>query len=167
MACFVVPMAEAMVATAVSKVLIKKEEQKSMQEIEDGFIKGGLATTVNELIAKNGIIDVNIKKKGYIDPKSFYEIFSLNPDIETPKLIYKGKLDQDFIDYIYNYPVEEHLANPGINEKEPCDKLIEGVVARRSTPLKGQRMPKVKIKTKWWLDKIHTKFSEDKWKELE
>ena len=38
MACFVVPMAEALVATAVSKVLIKKEEQKSMQEIEDGFI---------------------------------------------------------------------------------------------------------------------------------
>ena len=38
MACFVVPMAEAMVATVVSKVLIKKEEQKSMQEIEDGFI---------------------------------------------------------------------------------------------------------------------------------
>ena len=38
MACFVVPMAEAMVATAVSKVLIKKEDQKSMQEIEDGFI---------------------------------------------------------------------------------------------------------------------------------
>ena len=38
MACFVVPMAEAMVATAVSKVLIKKDEQKSMQEIEDGFI---------------------------------------------------------------------------------------------------------------------------------
>ena len=38
MACFVVPMAEAMVATTVSKVLIKKEEQKSMQEIEDGFI---------------------------------------------------------------------------------------------------------------------------------
>ena len=38
MACFMIPMAEAMVATAVSKVLIKKEEQKSMQEIEDGFI---------------------------------------------------------------------------------------------------------------------------------
>ena len=38
MACIVVPMAEAIVATAVSKVLIKKEEQKSMQEIEDGFI---------------------------------------------------------------------------------------------------------------------------------
>lgn len=38
MACFVVPMAEAIVATTVSKVLIKKEEQKSMQEIEDGFI---------------------------------------------------------------------------------------------------------------------------------
>ncbi|MDD6655997.1 MAG: hypothetical protein PUE95_01640 [Lachnospiraceae bacterium] len=39
MACFMVPMAEAMVATAVSKVLKNKEEQKSIKEIEDGFIK--------------------------------------------------------------------------------------------------------------------------------
>ncbi|MGN0244519.1 MAG: hypothetical protein ACI4DK_00980 [Lachnospiraceae bacterium] len=39
MACFMVPMAEAMVATAVSKVLKSKEEQKEIQEIEGGLIK--------------------------------------------------------------------------------------------------------------------------------
>lgn len=39
MACFVVPMAEAMVATAVSKVLKSKEEQKTIQEIDNGLIK--------------------------------------------------------------------------------------------------------------------------------
>ena len=39
MACFMVPMAEAMVATAVSKVLNRKEEQKEIQKIEGGLIK--------------------------------------------------------------------------------------------------------------------------------
>lgn len=37
MACFMVPMAEAVVATAVSKVLKNKEEQKSSVEKEDGI----------------------------------------------------------------------------------------------------------------------------------
>ena len=113
------------------------------------------------------LIDVFLKKKGYIDPESFYKLFCLNENIETPKLIYKGKLNQDFIDHIYNYPVEEHLLNPGIFEKEPCDKLKEGVVCRRSTYMKGQRMPKVKIKTKWWLDQVHAKFDQEMWKDLE
>ena len=110
------------------------------------------------------LIDVNIKKKGYIDPKSFYEIFC-EPDngIETPKLIYRGKLNQEFIDYIYNYPVD----NSDDKDINPCDVLKEGVVCRRSTYLKGQRMPKVKVKTKWWLDIIHSRYSEDKWKDLE
>lgn len=39
MACFMVPMAEALVATAVSKVIKRKEEQKEIQEIEGGLIK--------------------------------------------------------------------------------------------------------------------------------
>ena len=43
------------------------EKTKNVITIEDGLIKGGLATTVNELIAKNGIIDVNIKNCGYDD----------------------------------------------------------------------------------------------------
>ena len=49
------------------KLIESIEKTKNVITIEDGFIKGGLATTVNELIAKNGIIDVNIKNCGYDD----------------------------------------------------------------------------------------------------
>ena len=50
-----------------NKIIESIEKTKKVITIEDGFIKGGLATTVNELIAKNGIIDVNIKNCGYDD----------------------------------------------------------------------------------------------------
>jgi len=105
------------------------------------------------------LIDVNIKKKGYIEPKQFYEMFSGVDGLEIPDLIYRGKLNKEFIDSIYN--------NDWNNPDCQYPFVKEGVVCRRSTLLKGQRMPKVKIKTKWWLDKIHEKFSSDLWKELE
>ena len=50
-----------------NKIIESIEKTKNVITIEDGLIKGGLATTVNELIAKNGIIDVNIKNCGYYD----------------------------------------------------------------------------------------------------
>ena len=50
-----------------NKIIESIEKTKNVITIEDGFIKGGLATTVNELIAKNSIIDVNIKNCGYDD----------------------------------------------------------------------------------------------------
>lgn len=50
-----------------NKIIESIEKTKNVITIEDGFIKGGLATIVNELIAKNGIIDVNIKNCGYDD----------------------------------------------------------------------------------------------------
>ena len=50
-----------------NKIIESIEKTKNVITIEDGFMKGGLATTVNELIAKNGIIDVNIKNCGYDD----------------------------------------------------------------------------------------------------
>lgn len=50
-----------------NKIIESIEKTKNVITIEDGFIKGGLATTVNELIAKNGTIDVNIKNCGYDD----------------------------------------------------------------------------------------------------
>ena len=50
-----------------NKIIESIEKTKKVITIEDGFIKGGLATTVNELIAKNGIIDVNIENCGYDD----------------------------------------------------------------------------------------------------
>ena len=104
------------------------------------------------------LIDVFIKKKGYIEPRDFYELFSLNDKIETPELVYNGPLTSEFIKSIQcnfdgdtpNYPM-----------------VKEGVVCRRSTLLKGQRMPKVKIKTKWWIDELHKRYTEDVWEELE
>ena len=104
------------------------------------------------------IIDVHLYKKGYIQPKDFYDMFK-DSGIEMPDLIYQGPLNQEFIESIYN----NDWRDP--NCKYPTVK--EGVVCKRSTLLKGQRLPKVKVKTKWWLDKIHEKFSPDLWKDLE
>ena len=43
----------------------------------------------------------------------------------------------------------------------------EGIVFKRSTLLKGQRRPSVKVKTKWWLEKLHSTYPEDMWEKLE
>lgn len=108
---------------------------------------------------KLALIDVFTKKKGYIEPKPFYEIFCGREDILVPELIYKGKLTQDFITSI----------NENDWTAEGCryPMVKEGVVIRRSTILKGQRMPKVKTKTRWWLDRLHERFTEEECRELE
>lgn len=105
------------------------------------------------------LIDLFLQKKGYIEPQPFYDLFCKDPRIPTPTLIYRGPLNQDFIKEIQ----ENDWTKPECKYPE----VKEGVVARRSTLMKGQRMPKVKIKTKWWLDKLHNTYPEEKWKELE
>lgn len=105
------------------------------------------------------LIDVFIKKKGYIEPKPFYDIFCTNKEIETPELIYKGVLTKEFINSIW----ENDWTKPDC--EYPMVK--EGVVCRSSSLLKGQRMPKVKFKTKWWINKLHEKFTDEQCKELE
>ena len=47
------------------------------------------------------LIDVFIKKKGYIEPKEYERIFR-NTSIEMPDLIYKGPLDAEIIAKIQN-----------------------------------------------------------------
>ena len=105
------------------------------------------------------LIDVNLKKKGYIEPKEYYKIFNDVEGLEIAELIYRGKLNQEFIDSINN--------NDWTSENPKYPTVKEGVVCKRSTMLKGQRMPKVKIKTKWWVDKLHKNFSEEDCKLLE
>ena len=53
--------------------------------------------------------------------------------------------------------------------QEGCEfpTVKEGVVFKRSTLLKGQRRPSVKVKTKWWLEKLHSMYSEEECKKLE
>ena len=105
------------------------------------------------------LMDIFMEKKGYIEPKPYYEMFCLNDKIITPELIYKGSLNQAFINSInYNDWTEENCEYPTVKE---------GVVIRRSTIMKGQRMPKAKAKTKWWLTKLRENFSEEECKLLE
>lgn len=104
------------------------------------------------------LIDVFIKKKGYIEPKIYMDLFK-DCGIELPQLVYTGSLVNDFIKDIQNNDWTE------TNCKYPYIK--EGVVIRRSTLLKGQRMPKVKVKTKWWLTELHKRYTEEECKILE
>ena len=108
---------------------------------------------------KLSLIDIFLKKKGYIEPKPYYDIFCNRDDISTPELIYKGKLTQEFINSIN--------ANDWTEEGCEYPNVKEGVVIRRSTLMKGQRMPKVKTKTKWWLTELHKRYTEEECKELE
>ena len=102
------------------------------------------------------LIDAFLKKKGYIEPNNFIDIFCKDERIETPDVIYIGKLDMDFVNSIVN--------NDWTQEGCQYPNVKEGVVIKRSTLMKGQRLPMCKIKTNWWLNKLHTNFSEEECK---
>lgn len=104
------------------------------------------------------LTDVFLKKKGYIEPKEYERIFR-GCGIELPKLIYTGPLTADIIEKIQN----NDWTQPDCWDKD----IKEGVVFKRSTLLKGQRRPSVKVKTKWWIDKLHSMYSEEECKKLE
>ena len=104
------------------------------------------------------LIDVFFKKKGYIEPKEYERIFR-NTSIEMPDLIYKGPLDDEIISKIQN--------NDWTQEGCKFPNVKEGVVFKRSTLMKGQRRPSVKVKTKWWLEKLHSMYTEEECKKLE
>ncbi len=105
------------------------------------------------------LIDVFLKKKGYIEPKPYYDIFCKDERLDTPELIYKGVLTNTFVKEIWD--------NDWTKQDCRYPMVKEGVVCRMSSLLKGQRMPKVKFKTKWWIDKLHELYTEEECKELE
>lgn len=103
--------------------------------------------------------DMFLKKKGYIEPNDFIDIFCEDYRIETPDVIYIGKLDMDFVNSIVN--------NDWTQEGCQYPNVKEGVVIKRSTLMKGQRLPMCKVKTNWWINKLHANFSEEECKMLE
>jgi hypothetical protein len=105
------------------------------------------------------LIDVFLKKKGYMEPADYYSLFCLNDDIETPELICRGDLDAEIISIIQE--------NDWTQPDAELPNVKEGVVFKRSTMMKGQRRPSVKVKTKWWLNKLHSMYSEEECKKLE
>lgn len=104
------------------------------------------------------LIDVFLKKRGYMEPKDYYELFS-NKGIELPELIYTGPLTTEIIERIQN--------NDWTSENPEFPNVKEGVVFKRSTMMKGQRRPSVKVKTKWWINKLHSMYSDEECKLLE
>lgn len=104
------------------------------------------------------LIDVFLKKKGYMEPREYYNLFK-DSGIEIPELIYAGPLNSDILEKIQE------------NDWTQLDAVFptvkEGVVFKRSTLMKGQRRPSVKVKTKWWLEKLHSMYSEEECKLLE
>lgn len=105
------------------------------------------------------LIDVWEKKKGLIEPKQFLKLFYDVGTLDCPELIHKGKLTNDFVEKIEN--------NDWTQPNALYPNVKEGVVITRSTRLPGQNLPKCKVKTKWWLNELHSRYTEDKWKELE
>ena len=105
------------------------------------------------------LIDVFLKKKGYMEPADYYSLFCLPEEIETPELICRGNLDSEIISIIQE--------NDWTKEDAELPNVKEGVVFKRSTLMKGQRRPSVKVKTKWWLEKLHSMYSEEECKKLE
>ena len=106
-----------------------------------------------------GLFDVFIKKKGFVEPNDFIDIFCEDARVETPDVVYVGKLTADFVQSIQeNDWTKEGCMYPNVKE---------GVVLKRSTRLPGQRLPMSKVKTKWWLEKLHSTFSEEECKRLE
>jgi len=59
------------------------------------------------------IFDINIYKKGFLDPKTFIKICE---NIHTPEIIYQGKLTEEFVKDIREkkYPVEEGVVCKGM-----------------------------------------------------
>jgi len=104
------------------------------------------------------LIDVFLKKRGYIEPKD-YEMCFRNAGIELPDLIYAGPLNNEIIECVQG--------NDWTHPDCWNSKIHEGVVFKRTTLMKGQRRPSVKVKTKWWLDTLHSLYSEEECKELE
>ena len=106
------------------------------------------------------LIDVFLKKKGYLEPETYYNLFK-DSGVELPELIYRGPLSNEVIECVQMYDWTK------IKNTEIFPVIKEGVVFKRSTLLKGQRRPSVKVKTEWWLEKLHSMYSEEECKKLE
>lgn len=104
------------------------------------------------------LTDVFMHKRGYIEPRYFDSLFR-DKGIELPDLIYYGILNSDIINMI--------MENDWTQEGCRFPNVKEGVVFKRTTTLPGQRRPSVKVKTKWWLNKLHSMYSEEECKKLE
>lgn len=87
------------------------------------------------------LFDVNVYKKGFISPKEFIDNFG---HLEIPKLIYKGKFNEEFINMIKN-----------------DTELEEGVIVKGVRKTKGSEIVwMTKIKTNQYISKVKELYGE-------
>jgi hypothetical protein len=82
------------------------------------------------------LFDVNIYKKGFVDPQSFIDIFG---KLHIPQVLYQGLLNQQFINDV----------------REGKYDVIEGVIVKGG---KGHNIWMRKIKTLTYLQKLKDVF---------
>lgn len=102
-------------------------------------MNGGVNTFAErhqEGILKLYLIDVFIKKS-YIE-LVYYDIFCKDERLDTPEPVYKGVLTNAFV---------KEICNNDWTKPDCLYPMVKEGVCRLSSLLKGQRMPKVKIKT--------------------
>lgn len=86
------------------------------------------------------LIDVFQYKKDFVKPKDFIETFHM---LGIPEVIYSGEFNSDLITSVY----------------DNAFKLKEGVVAKGVT---NKKVWMNKIKTKEWLDKVLSKYGQER-----
>lgn len=87
------------------------------------------------------LFDVNVHKKGIIDPKTFIKQFE---HLHIPKLVYEGNLNELFIQQVRHNKLEV--------------ELDEGVVCKGGS---GHKLWMAKIKTLAYLEKLKTRKGDD------
>lgn len=87
------------------------------------------------------LFDVNVHKKGILDPKTFLKLFG---HLHIPELVYEGKLNDPFIQ--------------AVRENKLDVKLNEGVVCKGGS---GHDLWMAKIKTLEYLEKLKARKGDD------
>ena len=89
------------------------------------------------------LFDVHIYKRGMLPPKEFISVFA--DKVETPKLLYRGKPNAEFISKV--------------RKSTLSGMTFEGVVCK-SAPVKNRSL-NFKIKSEAWLNKLKGKYGAD------
>lgn len=118
-----------------------------------------------EFVSKNGkfgqhdindefdvvLFDVDLYKKGFIEPKEFIKNFG---HLHIPEVVYEGNLNKEFYQKVFDNKVEgwENRLTEGVVCKSKINKGFTGIFY-------------TKIKTSKWLEEVKERYGIEKYKE--
>lgn len=129
-------------------IFMNKYSEPIAKILTDNFRGIESAITYCEFLGKNSfagnhdpnevkdmiLFDVNVHKKGILDPKQFLDLFG---SLHIAELVYQGNLNEPFIEAVRSNSLDV--------------KLNEGVIAKGGS---GHKLWMCKIKTRDYLDKL-------------